>query len=59
MWRDFKIQRKDNYDDLTYHYKDEDIYEKSCNNFYNVFSFLKTIRDGKITLEKEKKITMN
>ena len=29
--------------------------EKSCNDFDNVFSFLKKIRDGEIVLEKVKK----
>ena len=43
-----------NYGDLTYHYKDQDVDDWSFNNFDNVFSCLKDIRNGGKTLEKAK-----
>ena len=51
-----ELSKKNNYDNLTYHPKGKNI---SFNNFDNVFSFLKKIRDGDNVRKGKKKIKMN
>ena len=47
-----ELSKKNNYDNLTYHPKGKNI---SFNNFDNVFSFLKKIRDGDNVRKGKKK----
>ena len=54
-----ELSKKINYDDLAYHFKGKYICEKSFNDFNIVFSFLRKIRDGNITLGKAKKIKVS
>ena len=41
-----ELIKKINYDDLTYHFKDRNIPEKSFNDFDNAICLFKMIRDG-------------
>ena len=49
-----ELSKKNNYDDLTYHFKGKNICEKCFNDFDNAMSLFKKIKNGNIMQKKLK-----